>query len=114
MISKMKEIEVIHFDATSKVVPRIFNQFSTIFIRVKGHAIPALHILLTAKNENVYAAVLLAVRAYEKTVLNVQQLAEYKTRYLNGIRTHLEYLKSVSSTIGKRKNGSINCFYVTK
>ena len=64
MISKIKEIEVIHFDATFKVVPRIFYQLSTIFIRVKGHAIPALHILMTAKNEQLYRAVISAVRTY--------------------------------------------------
>ena len=49
MISKIKEIGVMHFDATFKVVPRLFYQLATIFIWVKGHAIPALHTLMTAK-----------------------------------------------------------------
>ena len=47
MIFKLKEIEVNHSDATFKVVPRLFYQLLTIYIRVKGHALPALHILMT-------------------------------------------------------------------
>ena len=34
-----------------------------------------------------------------KTILKVEQRTEYKTRYLNGIYTPLEYVKSISSTI---------------
>ena len=45
------QIEVIHLDATFKVVPRLFYQLVTIYTRVRGHAIPAFHILMTAKNE---------------------------------------------------------------
>ena len=36
----------------------------------------------------------------KKTILKVEQRTEYKTRYLNGIYTPLEYVKSISSTIG--------------
>ena len=33
MITKLKEAETVHFDAICKVVPRIFYQLLTIFIR---------------------------------------------------------------------------------
>ena len=36
----------------------------------------------------------------KKTILKVEQRTEYKTRYLNGIYTPIEYVKSISSTIG--------------
>ena len=61
MLLKLKEAEIIHFDATFDVVPRIFYQLLTIFIRIKGHAIPALHILMTSKSEHLYTAVVLAI-----------------------------------------------------
>ena len=50
-----------HFDATFDVVPRIFYQLLTLFIRVKRHAIPALHILMTSKSEHLYTAVVLSM-----------------------------------------------------
>ena len=35
-LAKLKEAETTHFDATFKVVPRLFYQHLTIFIRVKN------------------------------------------------------------------------------
>ena len=51
-LAKLKEAETIHFDATFKAVPRLFYQLLTIIIRIKEHAIPAIHILMTAKSAN--------------------------------------------------------------
>ena len=64
MISKLLETDTIHFDGTFKVVPHIFYQLFTIFIQYKGHAIPALHILMTSKSENLYTAVLSSLHQY--------------------------------------------------
>ena len=36
MITKLNEAETVHFDATFKVVPRIFYQLLTVFIRYKA------------------------------------------------------------------------------
>ena len=60
LISKLIVVETIHFDVTFKVVPHLFYQLLTIFIQYKGHAIPALHILMTNKTEQLYVAVLSA------------------------------------------------------
>ena len=62
MLSKLRESDSIHFDATFKVVPRLFYQLMTIFIPFKGHTIPAIHILMTSKNEQLYKAVLLSLK----------------------------------------------------
>ena len=52
LLSKLIEAETIHFDATFKVVTHIFDQLFTIFIQYKGHAVPAVHILMTNKSED--------------------------------------------------------------
>ena len=64
MISKLIDDQAIHFDATFNVVPRLFYQLFTIFIRYKGHAILAIHILTTAKSEQLYRAVLSALHEF--------------------------------------------------
>ena len=58
MLSKVKELDVIHFDAPFTVVPRLFYQLLTIFFRVEGYTIPAIHILMTSKSEQLYKTVL--------------------------------------------------------
>ena len=64
LLSKLIEVENIHFDVTFKVVPHLFYQLFTIFIQYKGHAIPALHILMTNKSEELHTAVLSELPAY--------------------------------------------------
>ena len=64
LISKLPLIETIHFDGTFKVVPHLFYQLFTIFIQYKGHVMPAVHILMTNKTEQLYFAVLSALREY--------------------------------------------------
>ena len=51
MLSKLRESDSIHFDATFKVVSGIFYQLMTIYIPFKGHTIPAINILRSSKNE---------------------------------------------------------------
>ena len=62
MLSMLNSSTEIHFDATFKVVPRLFSQLFTIFIHINHHAIPALHILMTNKPETLYNASILAIR----------------------------------------------------
>ena len=64
MLSKVKEADIIHFDATFIVVPRLFYQLLTIFIPLKGHTIPAIHILMSSKNEQLYKAVLCSLKDF--------------------------------------------------
>ena len=45
------------FDATFKVVPRLFFQLFTIFINVRGHTLPALHVLMTRKTETLHGCI---------------------------------------------------------
>ena len=62
MLSKLNSSTDIHFDATFKIVPRLFYQLLTIFIHINQLTIPALHVLMTNKSETLYNALLLAIR----------------------------------------------------
>ena len=62
MLSKLNSSTDIHFDATFKIVPRLFYQLLTIFIHINQLTIPALHVLMTNKSETLYIALLLAIR----------------------------------------------------
>ena len=62
MINKLTDSTHIQFDGTFKVVPKIFVQLFTLFIEFNGHTLPALHILMTRKTENLlYRAVLYSI-----------------------------------------------------
>ena len=62
MVNFLRNAEEIQFDATFKVVPRLFYQLFTIFIHFRGHAFPVLHILMNRKTEKLYEAVLIIRR----------------------------------------------------
>ena len=51
MLENLKESTSIQYDATFKVVPRIFFQLFMIFENIDRHALPALHILMTNKSD---------------------------------------------------------------
>ena len=95
MISKMKGIEVIHFDATFRVVLRLFYQLATIFIRVRGHAIPALHILMTAKNEQLCTAVITAVRDYIPEINPLIVMCDFEKASRNAFISLFPYINIV-------------------
>ena len=46
MVNCLRNANEIKFDARFKVVARLFYQLFTIFIHFRGHALPALHILM--------------------------------------------------------------------
>ena len=58
MLPKLKEAKSVSFDGTFYVVPKLFYQLFTIFIQEQHHAFPAIHILMSSKNDNLYTAVL--------------------------------------------------------
>ena len=58
MFEKLQECELINFDGTFHVAPKLFFQLFTIFIQVGNHALPAIHVLMTNKSELLYEAVL--------------------------------------------------------
>ena len=62
MIDMLKDTSDTQFDGTFKVVPRLFYQLFTIFINVKSHSLPGLHILMTGKTEKLYRAVMITIR----------------------------------------------------
>ena len=62
MVNCLRNTTDIQFNATFKVVPRLFYQLLTIFIHFRGHTLPALHILMTRKTERLYEAVLITIR----------------------------------------------------
>ena len=53
MIDKLKNVSDIQFDGTFTVVPRLFYQLFAVFINVKGHTLPGLHILMNGKTETI-------------------------------------------------------------
>ena len=61
MLMKLKVANQIQFDATFYTVPSIFYQFFTIFISFHGHCIPAIHVLMQNKTEDLYAIVLMKI-----------------------------------------------------
>ena len=87
MISKLIDDQTIHFDAIFKVVPRLFYQLFTIFISYKGHAIPAIHILMTAKSEQLYRAVLSALHEFIPNFKSTFALCEFKKASRNAFTT---------------------------
>ena len=46
MIDKFKNASDIQFEGTFTAVPKLFYQLFTVFINVKGHTLPGLHILM--------------------------------------------------------------------
>ena len=60
--SMMGDIYDIQFDGTFYVVPKIFYQLFTIFILIGTHALPAIHCLMTHKDEELYTEVVLKVK----------------------------------------------------
>ena len=87
MISKLIDDQTIHFDATFKVVPRLFYQLFTIFISYKGHAIPAIHILMTAKSEQLYRAVLSALHEFIPNFKPTFALCDFEKASRNAFTT---------------------------
>ena len=57
MLMKLKVADRIQFDATFYTVLSIFYQLFTIFISFHGHCIPAIHVLMQTKTEDLYAIV---------------------------------------------------------
>ena len=57
MVNKLLDFTHIQFDGTFKLIPRLFLQLFTIFVEFNGHTLPALHILMTRKTEQLYTAV---------------------------------------------------------
>ena len=59
---KMRElipqIPDIQFDGTSYCVPKQFYQLWTIFVTVERHTLPAIHCLLTGKEEGLYRCIM--------------------------------------------------------
>ena len=91
MIAKLKVAETVHFDATFKVVPRIFYQLLTIFIRYEGHVIPALHILMSAKSEELYTAVLSAVHSFIPDFNPSMAVCDFEKAPRNAFKTVFPY-----------------------
>ena len=58
MFEYLKACDLINYDGTFYVVPKLFYQLFTIFIQESHHAIPAIHVLMSKKNELLYEAVL--------------------------------------------------------
>ena len=58
----LSQISRIQFDGTFYTVPKQFYQLCTIFQSIGRHAIPAIHCLLTNKDEELYRAVLEKIR----------------------------------------------------
>ena len=54
----MAEVTNIQFDGTFYTVPNQFYQLWTVFVSVGRNTLPAIHYLLTAKNQELYQAVL--------------------------------------------------------
>ena len=52
----------IQFDGTFYVVPKLFYQLFTVFISIGTHTIPAIHCLMTHKDEELYTAVVLKIK----------------------------------------------------
>ena len=55
------DISDIQFDGTFYVVPKLFYQLFTIFISIGTHTLPAIHCLMTHKDEDLYTAVILKI-----------------------------------------------------
>ena len=53
----------IQFDGTFYVVPRLFYQLFTIFLTIGRHTLPAIHCLMTHKDEQLYTAVILKIQS---------------------------------------------------
>ena len=58
----MADIHDIQYDGTFYVVPKLFYQLFTIFLTVGRHSIPAIHCLMTNKDEELYTAVILKIK----------------------------------------------------
>ena len=56
------DISEIQFDGTFHTVPAQFYQLWTIFFSMGRHALPAIHCLLTNKEEELYTAILQKIK----------------------------------------------------
>lgn len=57
VLEKLKNCKIVHFDGTFFTVPRIFSQLFTLFINEKGHAVPAVHVLMLTNRREHYIGV---------------------------------------------------------
>ena len=70
-ISDMNDIQ---FDGTFQTVPKQFYQLWTILFSVGKHSLPAIHCLMTSKEEALYIAVL---REIKKLIPQFQPISTY-------------------------------------
>ena len=94
MFEYLKDCDLINFDGTFHVVPKLFYQLFTIFIQDGHHAIPAIHVLMSKKAEPLCEAVLQEIMALpmlpkEEIASVYQLLSDTPPIHLNSIEMEL-------------------------
>ena len=124
MLTTLKRTKNINFDGTFHVVPKLFYQLFTIFIQEGHHALPAVHVLMSQKNESLYLAVLrkiveivpfypeLAIGDYERAPRNALR-AIFPNLNVSGCLFH--YSKAIWKKVNKldlcssyKRNSNLN------
>ena len=62
MMDLVSQAPDIQFDGTFYCVPKQFYQLWTIFVRVERHSLPAIHCLLTGKEQGLYKCIMESIR----------------------------------------------------
>ena len=86
MVNKLPDFTHIQFDGTFKLIPRLFLQLFTIFVEFNGHTLPALHILMTRKTEQLYTAVLSSIRELIPCFIPVFAIRDFEIAPRNALK----------------------------
>ena len=86
MINKLTDSTHIQFDGTFKVVPKIFLQLFTLFIEFNGHTLPALHIRMTRKTENLYRTVLYSIHELLPNFIPTFAIGDFEPASRNALK----------------------------
>ena len=84
----MSSAEVIHsqFEGTFFTVPIQFAQLWTIFVAIGRHSLPAIHCLMTAKNQELYTAVLEKIQSKIPLFKAVASMSDWEPAPRNAIK----------------------------
>ena len=82
----MAEVTNIQFDGTFYTVPNQFYQLWTVFVSVGRNTLPAIHCLLTAKNQELYQAVLESLKEHIPLFTPIASMSDWEPASRNAFR----------------------------
>ena len=84
--TNLPQVRFIQFDGTFQTVPVQFFQLCTIFITVGRYTLPGIHCLMTAKDQNLYKALLNDIRKLITQFQREVTMSDWKAAPRNAVK----------------------------